>query len=279
MNAIPRSIALLGLGLMGGSLARALRAFRSDVRIIAWTPDAVEPEAAMKAGVIDVIASDACAAAAQADLIVLAAPVGASIGLLGEVANALSKAAVVTDVCSVKVPLMEAASAAGISDRFAGSHPLCGWHYSGWDSSRADLYQDARVFLTASAREQTTRRVEEFWAGLGAQPVRVNAADHDLEMAWISHAPQVIAYTLGAALAGAGIERDRLGPGGRDVTRLAASSPPLWTDLLLHNREHVVEVLAAVRAHLETITDAIGADDFATLLEALGVAHEWSVKP
>lgn len=279
MNAIPHSIALLGLGLMGGSLARALRAFRSDVRIITWTPDAAEPHAALRAGVIDDIAGDACAAAAQADLIVLAAPVGASIALLGEVAHTLATGAILTDVCSVKAPLMDAAAAAGISDRYAGSHPLCGSHRHGWEYSRADLYQSARVFVTASANEATTRSVEAFWSGLGAQPVRVTAADHDVEMAWISHAPQVLSSALGAALAGAGIPPDRLGPGGRDVTRLSASSPALWADLLLHNREPVLAVLAAVRAQLETLTDALAAGDFAILERALAVAHEWSVKP
>ena len=276
MTDIPHSIAVLGLGLMGGSLARALRACRPDAHLVAWTPDGLEPDRAMRSGVIDVAAPEAAGAVRSAELVVLAAPVGASIALLDAIARHLPPDALVTDVCSVKMPLLLAAEEAGLAERFAGSHPLCGSHREGWDSARADLYHGARVYVVPSADNATTRSIEAVWTAIGARPERIDAQQHDADMAWISHAPQVLASALGASLAAAGIPAERLGPGGRDMTRLSASSPVLWSDLLTQNRTHVVDVLTAVNARITAIMHAIESDDRVALEALLRAAREWA---
>lgn len=278
MTTGPGSVAILGLGLMGGSLARALRAVREPPRLTAWTPAGGEPARALAEGVIDAAAPTLADAVSRARVVVLAAPVGASIALLPEIARVAPSDAVITDVCSVKAPLGAAAGAAGIADRFVGAHPMCGSHDAGWDASRVDLFDGATVWIVPAGAEAATRRVEALWSALDAVPERTTAAMHDRLMAHASHVPQILASALGRALAQAGVSRVRLGPGGSDMTRLAASPPDLWADLLLHNRDALLDAIPRIVAEMRTFEHALEADDAQALRAALEDGRKWATE-
>ncbi len=271
-----RRLTVLGLGLMGGSVARAARARRPDLTLVAWTPDGKDAESGLRAGVIDIAATSLAEAVAATDLVVLAAPVGASVALLGELSGVVPPRAALTDVCSVMRPLLAAAQAGGLGDRFVGAHPYCGSHRSGWEAARADLFDDCNVFTTPAPDAAITEVVESFWRLLGARIERIGPADHDALMAHASHLPQIVSSAVGTTLARRGIPRGRLGPGGLDVTRLSASSPGLWSDLLLHNRDEVIAALGAARVELSRFAEAVEMGDPDRLAELLRVARVWS---
>jgi prephenate dehydrogenase len=272
-----RHVALIGLGLIGGSIARSLRAMRgTEIRITAWTPDGVDPRSALFAGVLDDAAASPADAVAGADLVVLAAPVGACIELLPHVVEGLRADACVTDVAGIKRSICRAATDVGLGSRFVGAHPLCGSERSGWAAARDDLFQGAPLFIVACGSDTNTARVEAWWADLGAVTRRVDAAAHDTEMAWVSHMPQVLASALGATLADAGLLRNRLGPGGRDMTRLSASSPDLWTDLLLRNGDVLLPALTALRERLARAAAAIERGDAGVIDDLLQSARTWT---
>lgn len=272
--AAPATVAVLGLGLMGGSLARALRALDARTDIVAWSADGAHQRAAAD-GVVRA-AETVEDAVAHADLVVLATPVGAALALLDTIAGRLRDGAMLTDVCSLKAPLAEAATRFGLGDRYAGSHPMCGSHESGWAAAQADLYRGARVYVVPAANDATTGRVEAFWRGLGAEPVRIDAVEHDALMARVSHLPQLLSSLLGAALADQRIGPDTLGPGGRDMTRLAGSDPALWTDILLRNRDRVLEACAALRGELDRAVAALASGDPDAVARLLARGRSWS---
>src|SRR5690349_9570084 len=218
-DALPASAAVIGLGLIGGSLARDLRA--RGVRVHGYDRDAETVRAAAEWGVLalDSLSADALAAA---ELVVLAVPVTAAAELLGELEGALGPGCVVTDLGSTKRSIVRAAEAAGMGERFVGSHPLAGDHRSGWAAAREGLFAGATVYL-CPARDTSADALESvrsLWLALGARPREMDAAEHDRQLAWTSHLPQAAASALAGALADAGWRPDQLGPGGRDATRI-----------------------------------------------------------
>jgi prephenate dehydrogenase len=269
------TIAIVGLGLMGGSLARALRRTGMPLRIIGSSLERGAAERAVGAGVVDA-AGDAASIVEAADLVVFATPVGTTIAMLADLAPRL-RAALVTDVGSVKGPVMTAAAAAGL-DRFAGGHPLCGSHEAGWDASRADLFDGARVWVVAGKDAHAAEQVASVWRSVGARPALIDAAAHDAEMARVSHLPQLVASALAAALAGTTTSAARLGPGGRDATRLAASPPELWADILTHNRDAVLGAATDVRRALDRLLHALATGDADGLVAELRAARDWRTR-
>ena len=209
-------------------------------------------------------------------MVVLAVPVGAAPGLLREIAPRL-RAELVTDVGSTKRSIVEAAAAAGIADRFLGSHPLAGDHRRGWGASQPGLFQGALVFLcpTPGTRPEVVESAERLWTSLGADPVVCDAAEHDARMAWLSHLPQAAASALALAISGSGLDASRLGPGGRDATRLAGSPPALWVDILLDNADHVEPALAALEGSVASLRAAVRRKDAAGLERLLAGANAW----
>ena len=270
-----QSVALVGLGLMGGSIARALRGRSDPPRLVAWTASGEEPAAALSAGILDAAPTTMADAVAGADLVVIATPVGAALGLLPAILEAAGPTAVVTDVCSVKAPLIDAARARGF-ERFVGAHPMTGSERSGWAAARADLYRDALVYLTP-APPGPSGIVERWWRDIGARTQRIEARAHDALMARVSHVPQILASALGAAIGEAGIPPDALGPGGHDMTRLAASDPDLWADLLLHSPD-VRAGLRAVRDRLDRIDESLAVGDAGALRTLLADARRWKTR-
>ncbi|MFH1475788.1 MAG: prephenate dehydrogenase/arogenate dehydrogenase family protein, partial [Chloroflexota bacterium] len=196
-------LALLGLGLIGGSVARAAHA--AGWHVVAWTPSGAAPLVARQQGVIDVAARTRREALDGAELVVLAAPPAACLDLLGALANterdALAGDAVISDVASTKSLLVGRAAALRL--RYVGGHPMAGREMSGFDAGSADLFRDRPwvVVPPAAGDEAAVARVEQLARACGARPVRMTAEAHDAAVAAISHVPLVVAAALVEAMA------------------------------------------------------------------------------
>jgi prephenate dehydrogenase len=271
----PRRVLIVGLGLMGGSLAKALKRAAHAPAITATTVEEGVAARALADGAVDRIVDDAAGAIADADVVVYATPVAATLELLDMHAPLLhASGAAVTDVCSVKLPVVTRARALGLG-RFTGGHPLCGAEASGYAAAHASLYDGACVYLAGADDPSADEVVAELWRAAGAEVQPIDAGVHDERMAWISHLPQVLASALGATLAREGVNATALGPGGRDMVRLAASAPALWVDILRANRHHVVPALRAFTAELHRVEAALAAGDEDALADILRRAHDW----
>lgn len=267
---------MLGLGVMGGSLARALAALVDPPHVIGWSPSAAEREAAVRAGAVAEAPGAWQEAAADADLVVLAAPLRASSDLLAEVAAVTSDETTITDVASLKAPLARTAEEAGVSARWVGSHPMAGSERSGFEASRPDLYEGARVWTVASP-EASTRvgRVHTLWTAVGGRPEAIGAEEHDRLMARASHLPQLASNALASVLAEVGVSPAQLGPGGRDATRLAGSDPGLWRDLFEHASPELAERLHALADAAERIAMLLERGDLEGLEELMRSTRAW----
>lgn len=273
----PHRLGVLGLGAIGGSLARQAKASGIPT-VIGWSPEPAERVAAVQQGALDDAPHSAAEVAGRVELLILAAPPAANLELLERLFPRLAPGALVTDVGSVKRAIVAKAEALGLGHRFAGSHPLAGTERSGFDASRADLFRDAVVYVTAAGREgePVAREVAHFWASVcGAHPVLLDAGAHDAQLAITSHLPQIVSSLLGQYLSrhlpsGAG-----LGPGARDTTRLAVSEPRLWTEILLLNRDEVLPALRALEEPLGELERALEAGDAGSVQRWLARAAEW----
>ncbi len=271
-----RRIGIVGLGLIGGSLARALRDLPNPPDIAASSLNGDELDAAVRQGVVQQVGTPE-RVAADSELVVYATPPDVTLGLLEVHAARWRGDTLVMDVASVKRPVMERARALGLGARVVGSHPMAGGERAGFAAARADLFAGARVWLTTVGPEAETavRAAESFWRALGAQPARIEAERHDRLVAWTSHLPQISASALAAAIAGSGYAADALGPGGRDATRLAESPTSLWEQILLANADLLEEPLVALEDELGRLIEAVRARDTATIREIFRVAAQW----
>jgi prephenate dehydrogenase len=271
-----RTAAIAGLGLIGGSLARDLSA--AGIEVTGADIDVRSLEEAMREGVIARTAGADLAGFEEAEVIVLALPADAVHAALETLAAMSLSARLVTDTGGTKVATVAAADSTSLAARFVGSHPFAGDHRSGWDAGRTGLFRDARVFLTPSPRSSSDALslACALWQLAGGVPEIVDAASHDERMALASHLPQILSSALGAVLAGAGIGRSDLGSGGRDVTRLAGSSPDLWAPLALENAAILREPLSALRAEIERFEQALAAGDGGEIRRLLVRARDWS---
>ena len=260
----PSSLAVIGLGAIGGSLAWQSR-LAGVPRVVGYSPSRAEGVAALKASAISEIADSPVKAVRGADLVVLAVPPAPTLDLIGRLARSLESGAVLTDVCSVKSAVMAAAAVSGIGDHFAGSHPLAGTHVSGFEGASPDRLRGCVVYVCETGSPngpQTARGVMRFWQEvLEAQPILIDAAAHDRQLAWTSHLPQAVAFALAKALSNRQLGGVTYGTGARDTTRLAASNPDLWVDILLQNRDHVVEALGSVATEVDDLRQLLRAGD------------------
>ena len=274
----PNSLAVLGLGAIGGSLAWQAR--RAGVpSVIGYAPDRPDCVQALRSGAVHDIAESALRAVQGAEMVVLAASPGAILDFLPALAGALAPGAISTDVASIKQPIIRRAVEAGLTTRFAGSHPFAGTHVAGWGGARPDRFTGATVYVcaTGSDGEAVAREVMDFWAAvLGAHPVLVDAAAHDRQLAWTSHLPQAVSSALARTLAREPALRGAsLGTGARDTTRLAASPVSMWVDVFLLNREQVAAALASAEGELATLRALIARGDRAGLAAFLEEASHF----
>jgi prephenate dehydrogenase len=274
MNGI-RSAAVVGLGLIGGSVARELSA--RGVRVLGYDRNGASLRAAREAGVVHAELGTALEGIEAAEVVVLAVPVEATPGVLAAACPRLDRARLVTDSGSTKRSIVAAAEALGLGDRFVGGHPLAGDHRAGWAASRSGLFTGARVFLCPGrgTRSDALQLAEWFWAEFGAKTELIGAAEHDRQLAWSSHLPQAAASALALALAGAGVEPRELGCGGRDTTRLAGSSAEVWTSIALDNADHLAEAVTVLEGALGDLRVALSAGDAARVHAWFAAGADW----
>jgi len=265
---------------MGGSLARALTSLDRAPSVVAWSPDEGEGRAALRAGAADEAPSTVAAAVADADLVVLAAPLEASRRLLVDVARAAPPDATLSDVVSLKEPMARAAEAAGVANRWVGAHPMAGGEASGFAASRSDLYTGARVW-TVACPDATSARVEgvhALWRAVQARPSTIDADAHDRLMVFVSHLPQAIATTLVGIFMRSDVSPQDMGPAARGMTRLACSSPSMWLDLFAHapsDLPRALRDLAARSAELAEVLERADPEALASLGRLMAETGAW----
>jgi len=261
---LPRRIAFLGFGLIGGSIAKALRRNDRSIELTAWTPSGAGPAAGARLGVLDRATATPEAAIDGAELVVLAGPPLAVLGSLADLAGSwrsqLATDATITDVASTKGQIVAAASE--LSLRFIGGHPMAGRETSGVGAAVPELFIDRPwVIVPASAAgERDVARVEALATAVGARSVRMAADAHDRAVAAISHLPLVLAAALAEAVAGGAdwdVERALAATGWADMTRLAKGDPEMGAGILATNAVAVADRLKDVRRALDAWIDAL----------------------
>jgi len=270
-----RRLAIVGVGLLGGSVAKAARARGLEAEIVGIGRDAGRLEAARRDGALDHVTTDLAEGVRDADLVVLASPVGVIVTLLDEVAHAGGPETIVTDVGSTKAAIVRAAERLGRARplRFVGSHPMAGSEQSGYGHARADLFRGATVVVTPTevSEPAAVKTVSAFWETLGAgRVVTLDPAAHDRAVAAISHLPHLVAMALVDAV-------DRFEPsafdiaarGFRDTTRIAASDPIVWEEIFVANRDALGRSLVAFREALAELERLIAAGDAAAVRAAI----------
>ncbi len=248
-------------------------------RVVGYSPSRADGVQALRAAAITELADAPARALQGADLVVLAVPAQVTLDLIGRLRPALEPGALLTDVCSVKGPVLSRAVAEGLGDRFAGGHPLAGTHVSGFAAARPDRLRGCVVYVCETGQtggDVAARRVMRFWEDvLEAQPVLIDAESHDRQLAWTSHLPQAVASALAKTLADRGLAGVSFGTGARDTTRLAASSPEMWLDVLLFNRVAVAEALGAAETELAELRQLLAAGDADGLRRYLTAAQRF----
>jgi len=271
-------IAVVGMGLLGGSVASAARSRGLARPVVGVSRGRDTAAAAQAAGLVDEGTAELAAGVAGADLVVLCTPVFAMAETLGRAAKHLAPGAIVTDVGSVKGRLVETLPGLlppGV--HYVGAHPMAGSHETGLRHARADLFEGAACVLTptATTAPAALARVRAFWAALGARLFERDPAQHDAEVAWVSHLPHAVAFAYAASLAGAPPAAFALkGAGFRDFTRIAASDPELWADILATNAKALAGPLAAAAGALAALARAIEAGDVEAVHRTLAAASE-----
>jgi prephenate dehydrogenase len=242
------TVAVIGLGLVGGSLARALTAAGYEVTGVDW-PWVVRR--ALRSRAITLGATRA-EAAAGADVVVLAAPPATNLRLLRRLARVAAPGLVITDVSSVKGEIVREASRLRLPG-FVGGHPMAGTEKRGFAASSGGLFRGAPWWVVPGRSRRANRLVRELVRAVGARPITTDAATHDRAMAFLSHLPQLVSWALMGAARGDRVARRQLrraGPGFRDMTRLARSPRLLWADILRANRREVRRALRALLSRL-----------------------------
>lgn len=262
-----QKLTILGPGLLGGSIGLAARHCKSAKRVVIWARRQEAADEAWKLGAADEATTDLTKAVTDADLVVFATPIGAMSALAGKIKPKLRDGCVVTDVGSVKYPIVTALTAALAGKaRFVGSHPMTGSEQSGIDAAKRDLFENAVCIVTPceDTDKGAQQLVYEFWKTLGCSVQTLAPHAHDEIVARVSHLPHLLAASLVNVVCHDGPQALRfVGPGFKDFTRIASGPHELWTEICLENRdeirralEQLIEQLGEVRAALEN-ADAI----------------------
>ena len=261
----PRTVALLGTGLIGASIGLALRQRAPSTEVIGADARPEAAELALSLGALTRTAS-LSESVAEADLVVLAAPLDAIPALLKIVGDAIAPGALVTDVGSVKGPLMRtAAEVLPPTVRFVGGHPMAGAAVGGAENADALLFENAAYVLTPPEGVDDLRAFapEALWLvqTLGARPVILDPARHDLIVATVSHLPQLLAVALVAEAADTGDDALGLAAGGfRDMTRIAGSAFSMWGPILEDNQKSIIDLLDRFGGRLSALREAVATD-------------------
>lgn len=264
-----RKVALIGLGLIGGSIAYAARRAGTAGEVVGYARSAATRERARELGFCDRVEESAVVAVEGADLVVLCVPVGACEEVARDIAPVLAEGAIVTDVGSTKRSVIEAV-APHLPERveFVPGHPMAGTEHSGPDAGFAELFDNRWCLLTPipEGSEEAVAKLRAFWESLGARVAEMDPDHHDLVCAVTSHVPHAIAYTMcGVADDMKRVTEEEViqfsAAGFRDFTRIAASDPIMWRDVFLNNRDATIEILGRFVEELMSLQRAIRTGD------------------
>ena len=272
-------LAIIGVGLIGSSLALALKQANAVGRVVGYGRNRQNLEKGVELGVIDSFETTIEDAVHDADLIVVAVPLGAMQAVFAELKSSVKEKAVITDVGSAKGSVVAAAQAelGGLFSRFVPGHPIAGTEKSGVEAGFASLYQNRRVILTplAETADDAVEIVDRMWQQCGAIIEYLSVEHHDKVLAATSHLPHMLAYALVHHLSNLNEHEEifRYAAGGfRDFTRIASSDPVMWRDVCLSNGEALVTLIEQYQQELERISAAIRAGDADELLKLFGRA-------
>jgi prephenate dehydrogenase len=274
-------LCVIGVGLIGGSLARALRDAGACREVVGAGRNPANLQMAVDLDVIDRYETDLARAVTGADMVLVAVPLGAMAAVFSAIRGHLSPHTVLTDAGSAKGGVIDAARQAfdGLPAAFVPGHPIAGTEQSGVEASFAGLYRDRRVILTPLPETdiQATARVREMWEAAGAEVVEMDPVHHDAVLAATSHLPHVLAYTLVESLVRLGDEGEvfEYAAGGfRDFTRIASSDPVMWRDICLANGDAIQLMIEHFIADLQALTAAIENRDGPYLLDLFTSARD-----
>ena len=257
-------LGLIGCGLMGGSFALALKKAGLVKRVVGYSKSPSTTERARQMGVIDIEAPSALLAVSGADIVLLAVPVSATEATFKAIRHLITPNTLIMDVGSTKRDVVDAARRV-LRDHvgcFVPAHPITGREVSGVEHADANLYAGKQVILTPIERTFTVQlsKATKLWTALGCNVVQMSPQDHDAAYAAVSHLPHLIAFALMNSIAGQQQGRDYLalaGPGFRDFTRIAASDPKMWRDILIANREELLEQSKLFQRSLQALEKLI----------------------
>ncbi|MCB2427401.1 prephenate dehydrogenase [Methylophaga pinxianii] len=274
-----KHLAIIGVGLIGGSLALALKKAGLVEQVTGYSRSKTARDEALTLGIIDCAAESLAEAVADADMVFVAVPMGAMQSVFEQITPHLKSQAIITDGGSAKQQVVDAARQAlgDKFDRFVPGHPIAGTEKSGPSAAFAELYQQHRVVLTPVAETDSSalQQVRQMWQQAGADVFEMEVEHHDVVLAATSHLPHVLAFNLVGMLA----QREdcdevlRYAAGGfRDFSRIASSDAVMWRDICLGNRNAILELLQQYRHGLDKIEQAIRQDDGEYLIDIFGRA-------
>jgi prephenate dehydrogenase len=272
-------LGLIGCGLMGGSFALALKRAGLVKRVVGYSKSPSTTERARQMGVIDVEAPSALLAVSGADIVLLAVPVSATEASFKAIRHLVGPNTLIMDVGSTKRDVVDAARRV-LRDHlgcFVPAHPITGKEVSGVEHADPDLYFGKQVILTPIERTFTVQleKAVNVWTALGCNVVKMSPQSHDAAYAAVSHLPHLIAFALINSISGQAQGKDYLslaGPGFRDFTRIAASDPKMWRDILVANKEELLEQSRIFQNTLKDLEKLIGAADGDSLEERIDQA-------
>jgi prephenate dehydrogenase len=267
-EAMFEQLGLIGCGLMGGSFALALKRAGLVKRVVGYSKSPSTTDRARQLGVIDVEAPSALLAVSGADIVLVAVPVAATEATFKAIKHLVSNDTLVMDVGSTKRDVVDAARRALREQvgAFVPAHPIAGREVSGVEFADADLYNGKQVILTPIERTLAPqlKKAEEVWTALGCHVIKMTPEAHDAAFAAVSHLPHLIAFALMNGIASQDQGQDYLsmaGPGFRDFTRIAASDPKVWRDILMSNREELISQSKIFQRTLQAMEQLINSGD------------------
>ena len=276
-----KTLSILGLGLMGGSLGLAAKRLGAADRVVGYARRAETRRQALALGVVDEVFATLREAVLDADMVVVCVPILATAELLSACGSAFQAGCTVTDVGSTKAQVIAEAREAlsGHPVHFVGSHPIAGSEMTGLEAARADLYTGATVVVTNDPGTDTgaLRRTENLWKSLGAVLVHMPAASHDCVIARTSHLPHLMASILVKCMMNqsAAEMAPLFGTGFRDTTRIAGGSDSMWHDIVRTNADAIQAELTAMASELSVVRSLLEAQDFDGLKCFLNETAEW----
>ncbi|MFQ5451667.1 MAG: prephenate dehydrogenase [Nitrospinaceae bacterium] len=276
-------ITLVGVGLLGGSLARVCRERGLVGSIVGFGRNSANLEQARELGVIDICAPDLSSAVENADLVVLCSPVGTIVSRVKEMLPSIKPGCIITDVGSVKAPLVRGIEAlVPKTVHYVGSHPIAGGEKSGLAASSSHLFQNAKCIVTPTPQTdaEALARVSEFWQKVGMEVLTMNAEEHDYIFGAVSHLPHIVAYALMNTVGEISTKNysqitSLSGQGFKDITRIAASDPVMWRDICVSNKEPVLTLIDEFQSTLQRLKTWIEKEDAGALEQTFEMANKY----